>query len=70
MGLKAALSKPFAAIINGQLNKLRENAVELQQKTFEYLIIQGKKTAFGKTNNFEEITNYDYFKNNVPLYDY
>jgi hypothetical protein len=70
MGLKAALSKPFAAIVNSRLNKLRKNAVALQQKTFEYLISQGKDTAFGKAHNFEGIKSYDDFKKNVPVYDY
>jgi hypothetical protein len=70
MGLKAALSKPFAAIVNSRLNVLRKNAVELQQKTFEYLISQAKNTAFGKTHNFGKIRNYDDFKKNVPVYDY
>jgi hypothetical protein len=70
MGLKAALSKPFAAIVNRRLNKLRSNAVDLQQKTFEYLISQAKKTAFGQTHGFEAINTYDDFKKNVPVYDY
>lgn len=70
MGLKAALSKPFAAIANNQLNKLRKNAAELQKKTFEYLISQGRKTSFGKTHSFGEIKTYEDFKKNVPVYDY
>jgi len=70
MGLKAALSKPFAAIVNSRLNKLRKNAVALQQKTFESLISHAKNTAFGKTHHFEEIKTYDDFKKNVPVYDY
>src|SRR6201992_2080443 len=70
MGLKAALSKPFAAIVNSQLNKLRTTAVQLQQKTFEYLISQGKNTAFGKTHHFDEIKTYEDFKKNVPVRDY
>ena len=70
MGLKAALSKPFAAIVNSQLNILRKNAVQLQQKTFEYLISQAKNTAFGKTHRFNEINSYNDFKKNVPVYDY
>jgi len=70
MGIKAALSKPFAAIVNSRLNVLRKNAVQLQQKTFEYLISQAKNTAFGKTHHFNEIRNYDDFKKNVPVYDY
>jgi phenylacetate-coenzyme A ligase PaaK-like adenylate-forming protein len=70
MGLKAVLSKPFAAIINSRLNKLRKNAVKLQQKTFEYLIKQGKNTAFGKAYHFEKINTYDDFKKHVPIVDY
>jgi hypothetical protein len=70
MGLKAALSKPFAAIVNGRLNKLRKNAVALQQKTFEYLVNQAKETAFGKTHHFDGVKTYDDFKKNVPVYDY
>ncbi len=70
MGLKAALSKPFAAIVNRRLNKLRTNAVELQQKAFEYLISTAKDTAFGKTHHFDEIKSYEDFKRNVPVYDY
>ncbi|MDP9077169.1 MAG: GH3 auxin-responsive promoter family protein [Bacteroidota bacterium] len=70
MGLKAALSKPFAAIVNIGLNRLRKNAVALQQKTFEQLINKAKDTAFGKDHHFEQINNYDEFKRNVPVRDY
>jgi len=70
MGLKAALSKPFAALVNRRLDKLRHNAVELQQKTFEYLIAAAKDTAFGKTHRFNEIKSYEDFKQNIPVNDY
>jgi hypothetical protein len=70
MGLKAALSKPFAAIVNRRLNKLRKNAVELQQKTFEYLISRAKNTSFGKDHQFGQIKSYLNFKENVPVADY
>jgi len=70
MGLKAALSKPFAALINRRLNKLRINAVELQEKTFLYLIAQAKFTEFGKAHQFATIKNYEDFKKNVPVNDY
>jgi len=70
MGLKAALSKPFAALVNRSLNKLRHDAVELQQKTLEYLISNAKETAFGKTHFFKDISTYEDFKKNVPVYDY
>ncbi len=70
MGLKAALSKPFAAIVNRRLNKLRKNGVELQEKTFQYLLATAQNTAFGKAHHFENINTYDGFKKNVPVADY
>ena len=70
MGLKAALSKPFAAIVNSRLNKLRKNAVALQQKTFEHLISQAKNTSFGIDHHFGRISTYDDFKKNVPVRNY
>lgn len=70
MGLKAALSKPFAAIVNYRLNKLRYNAVTLQQKVFEQLIAKAKSTAFGTDHHFDAINTYEDFKKNVPIRDY
>jgi phenylacetate-coenzyme A ligase PaaK-like adenylate-forming protein len=70
MGLKAALSKPFAALVNRRLNKLRKHAVKLQQKTFDYLVNQAKNTDFGKAHNFGQIDTYEDFKKNVPVIDY
>jgi hypothetical protein len=70
MGLKAALSKPFAAIINIGLNKLRKNAVPMQQKTFKKLIAQAANTAFGRDHKFSAIKTYDHFKKQVPIRDY
>lgn len=70
MGLKAALSKPFAATVNFRLNKLRHNAVALQQQVFEQLIVKAQNTAFGSDHYFNEIRNYEKFKKNVPIRDY
>lgn len=70
MGLKAVLSKVFAAWVNRDLNKLRANAVLLQQKTFHALIEQANQTAFGRDHHFDQIKNYDDFKRLVPIRDY
>src|SRR5947207_1114308 len=70
MGLKAALSKAFAAWVNRDLNKIRNNSIDLQEKTFQYLIAQAKSTAFGQDHQFEKITTYDDFKKQVPVRDY
>src|SRR5579872_7009133 len=70
MGLKAALSRVFAAWVNRDLNRTRTNSVTLQQKAFQYLIQSAKDTAFGKDHHFESIHNYDNFKKLVPIRDY
>jgi hypothetical protein len=70
MGFKAALSKPFAAIINFRLNKLRKNGVALQKKTLAYLVSHAKNTKFGKAHHFEQIKSYEDFKKRVPIADY
>jgi acyl-CoA synthetase (AMP-forming)/AMP-acid ligase II len=70
MGLKTILSKAFAAWVNRDINKLRNNAVLLQQKTFEGLIAQAKTTSFGKDHQFDQIKTYDDFKKLVPVKDY
>ena len=70
MGLKAALSRVFAAWVNRDLNRIRTQSVELQRKTFQHLINSAKNTAFGKDHHFEHIRTYDDFKKNVPIRDY
>jgi len=70
MGLKAGLSKLFALLANRQLNKLRQNALALQQKTFLEIIGHAKDTAFGKDHHFGQIKSYEDFKKQVPVRDY
>src|SRR5579863_1240380 len=70
MGLKAALSRVFAAWVNRDINHIRRNSVALQQKTFGYLIAQAKGTAFGRDHHFESIRTYEDFKRQVPVRDY
>lgn len=70
MGLKAALSKPFAALVVRGINKWRKNAVAAQEDTLRKLVADAKNTAFGKDHNFAGIRNYDDFKKRVPVKDY
>jgi len=70
MGLKAALGKLFAVLVNHQLNYLRKNAVQLQQKTFAEIIARAKNTDFGKAHHFGQIKTYEDFKKLVPISDY
>lgn len=70
MGIKSALSKPFAAWVNRQVNRWKNNPIEAQQKVFAQLIQTAKKTAFGIDHGFEHIKNYDDLKRQVPIRDY
>jgi len=70
MGLKSILSKVFAAWVNKDLNRIRKNAVSIQQQTFEALISKAKNTSFGQDHHFDQIKTYDDFKKHVPLRDY
>jgi hypothetical protein len=70
MGLKAILSKVFAAWVNQDINRIRKNAVAIQQKTLLQLLNQAKDTAFGKDHNFAQIKTYHDFKKQTPIRDY
>ncbi|MVN92899.1 GH3 auxin-responsive promoter family protein [Mucilaginibacter aquatilis] len=70
MGLKSVLSKWFAAWVNRDINYMRQNGVALQHQTMQQLVAQAKNTAFGTDHQFQNITNYEDFKRNVPVRDY
>jgi hypothetical protein len=70
MGWKAALSKPFAALVMRGINKWKKNAVRAQDQTMQKLVREAGNTAFGKDHGFASIRNYDDFKSRVPIRDY
>jgi len=70
MGVKAALSKPFAKFITKGIKKWSSNPIRAQQKVFDNLINKAKNTAFGKDHGFSEISSYLDFKKAVPVRDY
>jgi hypothetical protein len=70
MGIKSALSKPFASIIAHSIHKWSNKPIETQEKGFWNLINTGKQTLFGKDHQFEKIQSYDDFKKFVPIRDY
>jgi hypothetical protein len=70
MGLKAALSKPFAAFVVKGIDKWKKNAVKAQQDTLKDLIASAKQTSFGKDHHFALVKNYEDFKKQVPVRDY
>jgi hypothetical protein len=70
MGLKAALSKPFAAFVLKGINKWKRNAVSAQQEMMAMLVKEAQNTSFGKDHHFSEIKDYNDFKKQVPIGDY
>ena len=70
MGLKSALSKPFAAWVVSKVDKWKKNPLKAQEDTFNSLLKDAKHTAFGQDHHFSTIKSYDDFKANVPIRDY
>lgn len=70
MGLKAALSKPFAALVLKGINKWKKHAVSVQEEMLAMLVKEAKDTSFGKDHRFSQIKNYEDFKTQVPIRDY
>ncbi len=70
MGLKSALSKPFAAWVVKGINKWKADAVKAQEEMLQLLLKKASGTAFGVDHHFSSIKNYDDFKMNVPVRDY
>jgi len=70
MGLKASLSKVYAAVNAKKIGRWRKDAVSIQKKVLNELIKTASKTAFGKDHHFGEIKSYADFKSRVPVQDY
>ena len=70
MSTKSFLAKQFAKKIHKKTLKWSQNPIETQQKVFQDLIRQAKKTQFGKDHNFSKIKTVEDFTRQVPIRDY
>ena len=68
--IKSLLAKPFAKMVYRKLQKEAITAVVDQQSILNQLVKIGKGTKFGKDHGFETITDYNSFKQAVPIRDY
>ena len=50
--------------------KFISNPFDCQSEILKYLVKKGKKTSFGKEHNFNEISDYNSFKKNIPIRKY
>ncbi len=70
MGIKAALSKPFAAYMHQRNQAWMQHPALTQQKIFDNLIQKGQQTKFGRDHNFKNIRTHADFTQAVPVRDY
>lgn len=70
MSLKSLFVRPIAKVIARNSEREAKNAWHHQHKIFHQLIQKAANTTFGKDHHFDEIKNYEDFKENVPIRDY
>ena len=70
MSIKAAFAIPFAKFVQKKVQKWAQNPIQTQERVFQNLISEAKNTAFGKDHQFASISNYEDFKNKVPVVEY
>ena len=68
--MKSTGAKIFAAVIHLKNKAWISDPLKYQKKTFSDLIKKAKNTSFGKDHFFENISNYEDFKEAVPVRDY
>ena len=70
MGIRSLLSKPLAAYAAAQTKKWNKNPADTQKKWREHIVSEATPTLFGKDHHFNNIKNYEDFKQAVPVRDY
>ncbi len=70
MSLKSIGAKIFAKVIVSKMRAWSENPVATQEKVFQNLIKEGRKTRFGNDHNFNQIDTPQDFAKHVPIRDY
>ena len=70
MGIKSLLAIPFAKYIRKKVTLDAANALQDQERIFQYLITTAAQTVFGKNHSFASIKTYEDFKQNIPINDY
>jgi hypothetical protein len=70
MGVKAFISKYYAAWQVRKLADWNKNAIKIQERVRKELIKQAKFTNFGIDHHFDLIQTAEDFKNHIPICDY
>jgi hypothetical protein len=70
MKIKSFLAKPFASYIYKGIRKGMATAVADQENILNQLLKVGKGTEYGKSVRLDKVTNYEEFKQAIPIQDY
>ncbi len=68
--MKAFFAKVFSKYIHYSDQKWINSPLEAQDRVLRDLIHRAKNTQFGRDHHFDKITNYDGFRDRVPVRDY
>ena len=68
--MKKLAARLFARWIHKKNQRWIQNPLKAQEATFNTLINKAQNTAFGKDHNFNQISDYESFKKNIPLRNY
>ncbi len=63
-------AKLLSKLSKRRFDRWYNQPVALQQKVFENLLANGRKTVFGTDHNFDQVTDYKTFSEKVPIRDY
>lgn len=70
MSVKSFAAKILARTVYNKNQAWIENPIQSQEKVFHSLVKSAKETAFGRDHGFDQIKNYEDFKQRVPIRDY
>ncbi|MEA5426852.1 GH3 auxin-responsive promoter family protein [Arcicella lustrica] len=70
MGFRSILAKPFASFVVQNRQKWEKQAVEIQLTLMKSLVADASHTLFGKDHHFSDISDYQTFKEAIPVQDY
>jgi hypothetical protein len=70
MNFRSKLAKPFANFVVKNRKKWEQRAVETQLSLMKNLVSEASNTLFGRDNKFNQIANYQDFKESVGVADY
>ena len=68
--MKRALSHIFAKVVTSSVQRQAERAISSQEKIFQYIIQEGRKTTFGSDHQLDAVNTIDEFQAAVKVRDY